>query len=731
MPDLTSTRKSARGRVPNKKYSNDAFEILDILESDSDVAAEPVPNFDNSDVDKDFESDKAAEEHDEDKESGGTSDVGSDGTGIATPVEAFEDALSYASDVDLLERGEDLKPLGSSSQTLKRVRAGSRKVPEEDWHFRGIHWNGKTKEAHVKYLVGTNPQDMADYVRARDKWVQLATLPTRVPDQYGTGGMALPVASSESSRSTQASADWDWYYCQGGKRKMEERQRVCSLSLNDSSRYVLWSQRQHSFLMGPYGNQTVHSLASLETLSIPDAWSSTSVPRAHSNKEKVTTTERNGWMLNAGAKVSCLDWAPNHPSHIQYLAISISQSPPPDTKQHTPFEPSESYSTSFQLWAFQAANTPGSKGMMDMTRAPELAQIVCTDWGALRQFRWCPAPREAHDSDEQGRTHVGLLAGVWSDAYVRVLDIQLENVRSSPSIYTTELAVGCANGFVAIWDIAESILSTPTTSMDIPMSQSTASPSSSNTPPRPRFYHYMHHSYILSLVSTYPSHPHYLVSASVDGYLRLTDVRNPAVDFVLSPRSRMLNSAIDFHPHTLSFMHSEDNEFLHVLPLRRFFTVIFVGKVEGTVLSLAVGKVHPCVLVASADGTVLATNPMRKVMGPKQKQYQQIWFRHEWAPKPQPLRSEGDEGTQGVSTSDEDRHVTREGMSRITEGYKVETVELQKSSKAKSKSGTAIATIYEEESAVTQVAWNPNLHCGGWAAAGTGCGLVRVEDLAI
>ena len=439
MPDLTSTRKSARGRVPNKKYSNDAFEILDILESDSDVAAEPVPNFDNSDVDEDFESDKAAEEHDEDEESGGTSDVGSHGTGIATPVEAFEDALSYASDADLLERGEDLKPLGSSSQTLKRVRAGSRKVPEEDWHFRGIHWNGKTKEAHVKYLVGTNPQDMADFVRARDKWVQLATLPTRVPDQYGTGGMALPVASSESSRSTQASADWDWYYCQGGKRKMEERQRVCSLSLNDSSRYVLWSQRQHSFLMGPYGNQTVHSLASLETLSIPDAWSSTSVPRAHSNKEKVTTTERNGWMLNAGAKVSCLDWAPNHPSHIQYLAISISQSPPPDTKQHTPFEPSESYSTSFQLWAFQAANTPGSKGMMDMTRAPELAQIVCTDWGALRQFRWCPAPREAHDSDEQGRTHVGLLAGVWSDAYVRVLDIQLENVRSSPSIYSKYL----------------------------------------------------------------------------------------------------------------------------------------------------------------------------------------------------------------------------------------------------------------------------------------------------
>ena len=428
--------------MPNKKYSSDAFETLDIFEFDSDVAAEPVPNFDNSDVDKDFESDKATEEDEEDEASVASSDRGSDETGIVTPVEVFEDALSYASGSDLLDRGENLNDVGGSVKRSKRVRTGNRAAPE-GMHFRGIQPQGKAKESLLKYLVGTNPQDMADFKRARDKWVQLATLPTRVPDQNGSGGMASPFASSDSSRSVQTSADWDWYYSQGGQRKMVDQQRAGSLTLDDSAKYVSGSQRKHSFLMGPYGNQSVHSLASLEMLSIAEAWNSTSIPVIISKKESATTKERNGWMLNAGAKISCLDWAPNHPGHTQYLAISTSQRPPPDLQQHTPFEPSEVYSVSSQLWAFQATITPESEGIMDMTEAPELVQIMCTDWGALRQFRWCPAPREAHDSDEQGKTYVGLLAGLWSDGYVRVLDIQLGNARSSDSIYGKQLSRSC------------------------------------------------------------------------------------------------------------------------------------------------------------------------------------------------------------------------------------------------------------------------------------------------
>ncbi|MCJ1402553.1 hypothetical protein MMC11_005773 [Xylographa trunciseda] len=760
MADSLPTRKSARGRIPNKKYSIDASEILHIPESDSDVAAEPVPIIDDFDADEDFESTKAAEEEaEDDEESIATSTGGSQESGVATPVEVFEDALSSASEPDLLEPGDSLQPVRSSFITSSRTKVGRRKRPDEGMHFRGIPAYEKSKHQHMKFLFGTNPQDMVDFIRGRDKWVQVATLPSRVPDEHGCGGMALPFCYGQGSRSAEASTDWDWYYDQGGNHRMKEQQRAFSLDSKDVSNYVSWSQREHSFLMGPYGNQRVHSLASLETLSIKEAWSSTSVQGAHNKSENVPEKERNGWILNAGGKVTCLDWAPNHPGQIQYLAILTNQSPSPSTRQSSPFEPSEPYSASLQLWALHATKMSGSEGMMDMTRAPELLQLLCTDWGALKQFRWCPVPRETRDADEEGTTFVGLLAGVWTDGYVRVLDIQLENAQSSPSIYVkykgaafasrppdtvctcltwlsaTGLAVGCANGFVAIWDIAESILSVSAPKhMDSPPPQPTLLPDPSNPATRPWFYHSLHHSYILSLVSTYPSQSHFLVSASMDGYLRLTDIRNPIADFVLSPRSRMLNSAIDYHPYIQSFMHSEDNDYFRALPLRRFFSVIMFGKSEGPVLSTAVGKVHPCVLFGSADGTVLATNPMRKVLSFKQMQYQQIWFRHEWVPKAQPPRNEGNEGTQGVpSAAAEDRHVTREGMSRITEGYKVETVDYLKSSKVKLKGrdGTVLATVYEEESGVTQVAWNPNLHCGGWAAAGMGSGLVRIEDLAI
>ena len=72
-------------------------------------------------------------------------------------------------------------------------------------------------------------------------------------------------------------------------------------------------------------------------------------------------------------------------------------------------------------------------------------------------------------------------------------------------------------------------------------------------------------------------------------------------------------------------------------------------------------------------------------------------------------------------------------MSRITEGYKCEAVNLghAKNGKEKPRDGNLFSTVYEEESAVTQVVWNRNLRCGGWVAVGMGSGLVRIMDLAI
>ena len=246
----------------------------------------------------------------------------------------------------------------------------------------------------------------------------------------------------------------------------------------------------------------------------------------------------------------------------------------------------------------------------------------------------------------------------------------------------TDIGVGCANGFVSVYDI------------------SGLHPSS----PAPWFHGPLHQTYILTLVSAYPSFPHLLATSSMDGYLRLTDLRSPQMDSVFSNRSRVPPPALAYSDPLFSFLSSDENDQLRVYPLRRFFSSILFARCPALNLTLSTGHFHPTVLAGCADGSLVAVNPMRRVLVRKERQYQQTVFRYEWT------RSSG-------------------GTSRITEGYKVETTNLSKTVQ-KATEGTFV-TVYERESAVTQACWNPNLPCGGWVAVGMGSGLVRVQDLAV
>ena len=224
----------------------------------------------------------------------------------------------------------------------------------------------------------------------------------------------------------------------------------------------------------------------------------------------------------------------------------------------------------------------------------------------------------------------------------------------------------------------------------------------------PFFYQMFHQSYILNIASAYPDHPHLLTTSSMDGYMRLVDLRNPTTDTVLATRCRNMARSLEYHEPLQSIVAPDENDFVRAFPLRRFFTSIHFAKVEGYIISMAVGKFHTCVLIGCADGSVIATNPIRRVLNNKSQPYQQKIFQHEWT------RKGG-------------------GMSRFTEGYKLETPNLMRSlaQEKNHKDNAPHATVHEEESGITQLAWNPNLRCGGWAAVGTGCGLLRVEDLAV
>ncbi|KAI9815321.1 MAG: hypothetical protein M1827_002801 [Pycnora praestabilis] len=734
MGNGSPTRRSQRKRQ-RIKYSLDAFEGLNILSDISDLAEDP-PKHDSED-DEDFAVQDAGEAAATPEEDNLSLDEGSDG-GPMNVEESDPEAKRSDGTVDErpkrtpLHRKKVHQSLVEEGQgPAKDPRSIKSKGHNTRTHTRGVSETSKTasKQDHYKALFGTGTEDLVHCVQGRDKWCNDPVLPRRDVDKHGYGGMAHSFFHTQEKRNMEATRGWDWYYDHGGREAFGKRQKVTALSADEGLLYLPRSSKEsHSVLMGPNGKQRLYKIDMRKVISIGEAWrpdAQEDVDHDNESKRRPRKGRREGWILNAGAKIKGLGWAPNQHGGTQYLALStqslgkahnMSQQEPSIAPAFAPSQPSPS---SMQIWSFAASSKSGLEGHIDTDRIPQLRQVICTEWGELKQFKWCPMPRDIRGEEAQGRVNLGLLAGIWGDGKVRVIDVMCYGERVKPTEYirleqvtfeaipantictcvhwlsSSELAVGCANGFVAVWNIGNSMTDEATTS----------APEMS---PRPWFYTLLHSSYILALVSAYPSQPHLLITSSMDGYMRLTDLRAPATDSILSLRSRVGTDTLAWCDTIQVALSAEENNFIRVYPIRRFYSSIHIAVHPSLVLSLAVGTAHPILLAGGADGSVIATNPIRKIFNIKAQQYQQRWFQHDWTRK-------------------------GEGTSRISEGFKTETMSLLRNlmGDQKVRDGTVYATIYEEEAGATQVVWNPNIVCGGWAAAGMASGLVRVEDLAL
>ena len=423
-------RKSTRERVPNKKYTNDVFEGLDIFSSDSEVA-EALPDFDDSGQDEDFASEQAAEAE---EESNTSAEDASDGSAVATPVEEFEDALSYASKADLPVVEEGSVSHGSLSVKNKHLRRRTKK-PEKDLHSRGVPASHEyaSKEDHLKWTVGTHPEDLTEYARSRDKWVCDATLPARKPLENGSGGMDYPFSQTTEQRESEATTAWDWYYKDGVRETIAANQNI--EVLNQASLGLYWvpeNRRGRVFLMGPYGNQKLFHLNCAEAIHLGEAWDSRPTTKGSGPSGRNFRRSREGWILNVGSKVQSLDWAPSYHCGVQYLAITTSQGNSTTSKPRSAFEPSDPYPTSVQIWEIPSTSIAGGERAI-AHQAPRLIHLICNKWGSARQICWCHFPKKPREDETPEWCSVGLLAGVWSDGHLRVLDIRLDRTTELPT----------------------------------------------------------------------------------------------------------------------------------------------------------------------------------------------------------------------------------------------------------------------------------------------------------
>ena len=412
MAQTQPVRKSGRQRIPNKKYTIDAFEGLDVFSSDSEVDLDALQQLQDSKNDVDFPEDHVDGNEDEDSLADGVSD----GSAILTPVEEYEDAHSYATS-DPEEHG------------LRGTFKGSRRKPrayttprDADVHSRGMTENlmrADHERSRVRLFSGTGVEDILHVLRSRDQWAADPTLPCKK-------NLCHQVSHTNEKRRMEATVGWDWYYDQGGRESFAKKQKLQTLSLEEGLAYLPKATHSSlSFLMGPYGRQKVFTLALSQSIGLEEAWYKAS-GSFELGLEGLRCRKRRGlgWMLNVGTRVRCLDWAPNHEGNLQYLALAVakaSTSTRPATPNGAPaFTPSCPTPSGVQIWAFDALGNT-----MESTRPPELQQVFCTEWGEIMQLKWCPVPRAKRNEDPLDTIAVGLLAGIWSDGCARVLDVRL------------------------------------------------------------------------------------------------------------------------------------------------------------------------------------------------------------------------------------------------------------------------------------------------------------------
>lgn len=478
---MARARRSGRLSGSRTKYTDDPFELAGIsAESGSEdqdegsVTGGPRRTARDDSSDEDFaETGDEGENYEDEEDDGSEPDVGTSPPG------------TEGSDEDEEMVDIDQRP-ARKVVSVRRIRPRKTvDVRPEDTHSRGI-WNpiehvGKT--THIKLVFGTDDRDRLAMAYARDRWFRGVDsgFPSRASlneaQTMSTYGCGATFGIHPDDAEKEATAGWDWYYEEDIGGRFRKRQRIEKINEDDArSKYLPRAgQRKHSVMVGPANARKTYELGQYDTINFGDAWGeikdrnkkgaaasedsetppSSSRTSAGSDKSVENKKAREGWILNLGNRIQCLAWAPNQSGLTQYLAIVVpitqeqkdAYPKPTEPKGAPAFTPSEGTPAALQIWAFKAKKDDSFTRKLDMSVPPKLRMVICTDWGDLRRIHWCPMPRQSREEDDEDVSkNLGLLAGIWTDGRVRVLDIKLSRNPDSTEFCEYERA---AHAYVA------------------------------------------------------------------------------------------------------------------------------------------------------------------------------------------------------------------------------------------------------------------------------------------
>ncbi|KAI5286911.1 hypothetical protein KEM54_006403 [Ascosphaera aggregata] len=703
---LSSAARRSTRRRKAVRYTAGPLESAEVEEHDA-VAASAADDGDEASWSGSSEYGDAV--HDVDKEEG-------------------SDELDASGDEDAVSIGSTSVQTSGPNKGIKRKRLQSRPQFGEDnpsdeaevIHSRGL---GKENALHSKsFQIKTSYGPFSDLLPiclTRDLWSgpMDVTFPSKKTLNKLLNGPPSedPLWAYEQKLSQEAREGWGWYVSDLGA-KFLSKQKMSVIPESEGRSYLPARQAlPMGVLVGPRNSEQHYHLHVGESVDFGNAF-----------PKRV----REGWVLNMGNKIQCMSWCPNIVGAFQYLAIAAPvldhQRADAGASQRpaNAFTASPPHPAAIQIWGFATTGSNGKGGLhkLDMKIKPRLIQVICTKAGDIRRLAWCQAPRDWEHSKNNNANgayiNIGLLGGVWSDGTVKVFDVNLRSdiaatdgadyvmaqspafeVRLAKTLCTcfawlspSNIIIGHSDGSIAVWSLVTEL-----------------------KPNRPAIYTPLHTTYIVNIESAYPVRPDLIVTMAMDGQMRLISLLDLKSDLVDYSRSRVVSPCLSFSPPLMSFITADEVDIVRLFPIRRFFSPISAARTYGALSAIAPGSIHhPISLFANVGGAVMASNPLARTMHAKGKHWQQIWFSHTWV----------------ASSEDSDKHP---GTVRFIDGFKAEVPSLLRNVTVDSKAALCMTnvTIFEEKTAVTAVSWNPNRGCAGWAAAGMGSGLLRVEDLSI
>jgi transcription factor C subunit 6 len=783
-------RRSSRRSIPKKSYTTDAFAGIEHLIEDNEVDGErtalTADDKNNANYDE-HEGESHDQNNDEDGEQDDDDDDDSEGDDAErSDDQEADDEDEVMSDIDEQDRGNVSARKKKSTKSGKPSNAGykppsQKRVPcprvprdpnkpnpdetDPTLYTRGYPaglFQTPAKSIRRLYFFGPLDEETDVYLQLRKRHINEPCLPSRKADSKGLGGFTI---SEEWKREVAASRkNWAWYDEGGGREMFERDQVMTKLEEKDIQEYLYGDTppAKRRFVAGPIDSMRLFELDPGQAMPL------TAVFQEEQSRTYILRDYKRGFIMNLGERIQWLEWVPNQNDSKQYLAVAVLPRHPEDDPYAQPpagprsFRPQPRYKSSIQIWEFVA----DEQRYVDIATLPRRRMTLCMAFGDIKMFKWCAVPCEADD-------RLGLLACLTGDGMLRVYSIprppddddtdmnilfnEAAFTASAPNtVYTcltwlssSRLAAGCANGCLAIWDLRSTLAQT---------SRSSTSPSSSSSqrpPNRPMAYLSISTTYLLTVVSCYPTHPDILTASSMTGFVTLLDLRQSPDNkdkanlpsllgrTALSSRSRHGVHPLIYSPLLNSTLSADDSGNLRAAPLRMHHIYCGAGREGSPALALAASFFHPFVLMGTVAGSVMCTNPTGRIVGGgKVDIWQARWFTHEWRrarqkqkkdgvpPEGESIRQGGGGGQAGEhedDSSDGDR-----GLSRIVDGYKPELTALKPNSDGANRhDGVVFATIHELRAAVTALAWNCNPHVAGWAAAGLADGLLRVEDIAV